>query len=121
TVRAYPRPRKACVRMRGLTLRVSQRGGIRLRSAAIYLNGRLARRVSGEATTGVIVLAHVPAGSFTLKVVATSTRGQTFTTRRFFPNCQSARCARLVLALHGPGHSRIVAVDAYVNGRKVRT
>jgi hypothetical protein len=55
-----------------------------------------------------------------LKVVATTTRGKTLTTRHFYANCQlPPRCARLVLGVRAPRHTRIIRVDAYVNGRRV--
>ena len=117
-----PGSAKACVRVSRLTLRVSQRGGVRVRFAAIYLNGHLSKRVRGSAVTAPITLRNVPAGSFMLKVVATSTNGKTLTTRKFYANCQPPpQCARLAVAIPAPSHERITRVYAYVNGRKVLT
>jgi len=112
----------ACVRLSQLTLRLSQRGRVRVRSAAIYLNGHLAKRVSGSAVTAPITLSHLAAGSFMLKVVATTTNGKTLTTREFYTNCQPPpQCARLAVAIPAPRHQRITRVYAYVNGRNALT
>jgi sugar lactone lactonase YvrE len=117
-----PGSARACVRVSQLTLRVSQRGGVRVRSAAIYLNGRLSKRVRGSAVTAPITVSHVPAGSFMVKVVATTTNGKTLTTREFYTNCQPPpQCARLSVVIPAPRHQRITRVYAYVNGRNALT
>lgn len=122
SIRGLPRSPKACVRIARLALRVTQRGGVRLRSAAVYLNGRLAKRVRGSAAAAPITLASVPAGSFMLKVVATTTQGKTLTTRRFYTNCQPPpKCTRLVLRVRAPRNARAVRAYVYVNGHKIRT
>jgi hypothetical protein len=89
-----------------------------VRSAAIYLNGQLSKRVTGSAVTAPITVSHIPAGSFMLKVVATTTNGKTLTTREFYTNCQPPpQCARLAVVIPAPRHDRITRVYAYVNGR----
>jgi DNA-binding beta-propeller fold protein YncE len=79
--------RVGCVARRRLVFRIRQRGRVRLRSAAIYINGRRVKTVRGRAVTRRIVLRRIPRGRFTLKVVARTTKGKKLTTRRRYRNC----------------------------------
>jgi hypothetical protein len=79
--------RKSCVPIKRLVFRIRQRGRVRLRSATIYVAGRRVKTVKGRALTGRIVLTRVPRGSFTLKVVARTTKGKKLTTRHRYRNC----------------------------------
>jgi DNA-binding beta-propeller fold protein YncE len=79
--------RKSCVPIRRLTFRIRQRGRVRLRSATIYVANRRVKTVRGRALTGRVVLTRVPRGSFTLKVVARTTKGRKLTTRHRYRNC----------------------------------
>jgi streptogramin lyase len=79
--------RKGCVPIRRLVFRIRQRGRVRLRSASIYVAGRRVKTVKGRALTGRIVLTRVPRGTFTLKVVARTTKGKKLTTRHRYRNC----------------------------------
>jgi hypothetical protein len=75
------------VPIRRLVFRIRQRGRVRLRSAIIYVGARRVKTVRGRALTGRIVLTRVPRGSFTLKVVARTTKGKKLTTRHRYRNC----------------------------------
>ena len=79
--------RRSCVPMRRLVFRIRQRGRVRLRSAVIYIRNKRVKTVRGRAVTGRIVLTRIPRGSFTLKVVARTTRGRKLTTRKRYRNC----------------------------------
>jgi hypothetical protein len=79
--------RVGCVARRSLVFRIRQRGRVRLRSAAIYINGKRVKTVRGRALTGRIVLRRIPRGRFTLKVVARTTKGKKLTTRKRYRNC----------------------------------
>jgi DNA-binding beta-propeller fold protein YncE len=79
--------RRSCAPIRRLVFRIRQRGRVRLRSATIYVAGRRVKTVNGRALTGRIVLTRVPRGSFTLKVVARTTKGKKLTTRHRYRNC----------------------------------
>ena len=81
-------PGRGCVPLRRLVFRLRQRGRVRLRSAVIYLAGKRVKTVRGRALTGRIVLTRLPRHrSFTLKVVARTTKGKRLTTRHRYRNC----------------------------------
>ena len=73
---------------RRLVIRLRQRGRVRFRSAAIYVAGRRVTVVRGKRVTAPIVLRGLPRGTFTLKIVATTTRGKRVTTRRRVSVCR---------------------------------
>jgi sugar lactone lactonase YvrE len=114
-----PQP-KACTRVHSLKFRIRQRGRVRLRSAKVYVNGRLIKKISGPTITAPIVLHHLPKSNFRLKVVAITAHGKKVrVTRRFVENCS---CSKIkVLTLHVPHHrGRAVRVVVYVNGHRVK-
>jgi hypothetical protein len=81
-------PARREVPLRRLVFRIRQRGRVRLRSAVIYVAGKRVKTVKGRALTGRIVVTRLPRHrSFTLKVVARTTKGKKLTTRRRYRNC----------------------------------
>jgi hypothetical protein len=114
----------ACTLMRSLKMRVSQRGGVRLKSATIYVNGKRVKQLGRKAVTGAFTLTNLPRTSFTVKIVALTTKGKRLTTTKRYANCQPpaapACVATRALAVRVPQSrgSRIVEVTAYVNGRR---
>lgn len=83
--------RRSCsASARRLVIRLRQRGRVRFRSAAIYVAGRRVKVVRGRRVTAPIVLRGLPIGTFTLRVVATTTRGKRLTTRRRVSVCRAS-------------------------------
>jgi sugar lactone lactonase YvrE len=78
---------KRCVPRRTLTIRLRQRGRVRLRSAVIYVNGRVSARIRGSKLRGRIVLRRLPRGAVKVKVVAVDSRGRRLTTVMRYRNC----------------------------------
>ena len=119
----FSRNGRACSARRRIVFRLRQAGGVRLRSAVVYLNGRRVRRLRGRAVTAPIVLTRLPSGRITLKVVALTTRGKRLTTRHLYANCSPPpRCVRSV-SLKVPQRRGASAISAivYVNGRRIKT
>ncbi len=116
----------ACTQARSLKLRVRQQGRVRLKSAAIYVNGRRVRTLHGSAVTAPFVLSHLPARSFTIKIVGVTTRGRRLVTRQSFggcagrvgPRCTSRRLLRVSVPQRAGSHP--VRVDTYLDGRRVQ-
>jgi hypothetical protein len=115
----------ACVRIRSLRLRIHQRGRVRLRSATVFVNGRRVKRLRGSAVTAAFTVSHLPRSSFSVKVVAVTTRGRKLVWRRRYKNCARPRAAktcintsRLTVRVPEPAGSPVVLVTAYVNGRR---
>jgi hypothetical protein len=81
-------PARREVPLRRLVFRIRQRGRVRLRSAVIYVAGKRVKTVRGRALTGRIVVTRRPRHrSFTLTVVARTTKGKKLTTRHRYRNC----------------------------------
>jgi sugar lactone lactonase YvrE len=76
-----------CVVARTLAVRVRQRGHVRLRTIRVYVNGRYRRTVRHRKVTGVIFIRHVPRGTFTVKLVARTTKGRKLVAKKRFKNC----------------------------------
>lgn len=115
---------RACTLMRSLKFRLRQQGRIRLRTATIYVNGRRVKQLNGSAVTAPIVLSHLPKSSFTVKVIAITTKSKQLITRQFFAQCQKPKPAACVntrsmtVRVPQPRGSRAVAVAVYVNGHR---
>ena len=93
---------------------------MRFRRATIFVNGKRVRRLRGPAVSAPIVLRHLPSGAFTLKVVATTTRGQRLVTRRRYEGCRRcSKTSRLVVRLP---HSKqpVIKAALYLNGHRVK-
>jgi hypothetical protein len=58
-----------------------------LRSARVYLNHRLVKRLGARRITAPIVLTHLPTRTFSVKVIARTTKGRRLTARRVYRNC----------------------------------
>jgi sugar lactone lactonase YvrE len=118
--------RRVCTLTRSLKFRLSQQGRVRLSTATIYVNGRRVRQVRGAAVTAPIVISQLPKSSFTLEVVAITSKGKRMVTKKFYTNCAkpaSAVCVKtgsLLMRVPQPGAGRVVSVEVYVNGRRVR-
>ena len=84
----------ACVAAKSLTLRVRQKGRVRLRSVSVYVNGKLVKRLSGTAAQGPIVIRRLPRGPFTVKVIARTTRGKRLMSSHRYANCGKAKPVR---------------------------
>jgi sugar lactone lactonase YvrE len=116
--------KRACTLVRSLKLRLSQQGRVRLKSATIYVNGRRVKQVRGHAVTAPVVISNLPKSSFTLKVVAITTKGKRLVTNRSYADCaKPAKTACVstsslsVRVPQRPGTS-VRTVEVYVNGRR---
>jgi hypothetical protein len=125
TTVGHTRPHRgpACTRIQSLRLRVHQQGRVQLRSATVYVNGKVAKRLSGSKVTAPFVLTHLPSSSFTVKVVAVTTTGKRLVTSTYYANCAKpnhASCTNtLVLSVPQRKGDPATAVYAYVNGKRV--
>ena len=88
----------SCRRATRLVIRLRQRGRIRLRSAVVYVNRRVALRLSRRSATAPIVLSHLPAGALTVTVRARTTPGHRLNATRHYANCSAP--ARKTTAKH---------------------
>jgi hypothetical protein len=79
--------RLKCVVARRLAVRVRQHGRVRLRTIRVYVNGKYRRTVRHRKVTAVIVIRHVPRGTFTVKLVARTTKGRKLVAKKRFKNC----------------------------------
>jgi hypothetical protein len=96
TLRAAPRfavnrAGAVCRRLTRLVIRLRQRGRIKVASATVYVNGKPVRRLPRRSASAPIVLAHLPTGAITVKVVARTTRGHRLSTTHRYANCSTAR------------------------------
>ncbi len=115
---------KACVRTTAVRLRISQRGGVRLRSATVYVNGRRVKSLRGSRVTAPFVLSNLPRSSFTVKIVAVTTTGKQLVSGRYYGNCAkpTRKCSAPVrLAVPQRHGTHAVAVAVWVGGRHTRT
>lgn len=117
---------RACRLVRSLKLRLSQQGGVRLRSATIYVNGRRVKQVRGSAVTAPVVISNLPKSSFTLEVVAITTTGKRLVTKQSYANCAKPATATCVntgsLSVRVPQRrgTSVRMVEVYVNGRRTK-
>ena len=127
-VRLHGKPRgsnrRCCAPVKSLRLRVVQQGGVQLKQLTIYAGRKRLATVRGAAVTGPITLRKLPKKSFTLKVVAVTTKGLTLTSQRVMGKCAPPKPAclrgtRLRLKVLGPKGSRVVRVYVDLNGRRV--
>lgn len=100
----------ACRRIRSLRLRLRQQGRVRLRSATVYVNGRKVKRLKGAKVTAPFVLTHLPAGSFTVRVVAVTTKGRRLATTKRYGGCAKRR--RSSARLDSPADASGSAADS---------
>ncbi len=116
---------KACVKVASVRLRVSQAGGVRLRSATVYVNGRPVKRLRGAGVTAPFVISHLPRSSFTVKIVAVTTSGRELVSIKRYDNCAtppSRPCgAAVTLAVPQRPGARAVTVAVSVAGRRTLT
>ncbi|HEX8067252.1 MAG TPA: DUF6351 family protein [Thermoleophilaceae bacterium] len=88
--RPVSRASAPCVDRRKSAFRLGQPRGGRVVAASAYVNGRLAKRVTGRRVTR-IVLARLPAGRFTVKIVARTSRGTRTVSVRRYSGCRKGR------------------------------
>lgn len=79
--------RTSCKRLKRVTMRVRQRGRVRLRSVKVYVNGKHRRTLRRRRVTQKIFIHRLPRGRFTVKLVARTTKGKKLTAKRRFRNC----------------------------------
>jgi hypothetical protein len=78
-----PPKSKSCVDRRKFTFRIHQPRRGRVVSAVAYVNGKRVKRVRGRRVTR-LTLKRLPQGAFTVRIVATTSRGsKTVSTRRY--------------------------------------
>lgn len=92
---------RACFAGNRVTLRLSQRGDVRLRSAVIYVNRRRVRSVRGRAVARPIVLSHLTGDAFTIDIVARTVRGHVLRTSGRYVRCASSKVRRHSGRRHG--------------------
>ena len=115
---------RGCARTRTLTLRLSQRGRVRLRSATVYVNGHRVAQLKGSAVGAPFVLSRLPGSSFSLVVVAITSKGKRLVTRRSYgslcPVKPPACLARSTVKLGVPQRrgTRATSVVVYVNAHR---
>src|SRR5205807_2967151 len=113
-------------RIHALRLRLHQHGGVRLRSAVVYVNGRVVKRLGRGRVTAPFVLSHLPRSSFTVKVVARARKGKkllSLVTTKHYANCSKPppKCTnrhRLRLGVPQRRGDRAVRVEVFLRGRR---
>ncbi len=80
-------PAKKCKRLRKITLRVRQRGGVRLRFVRVYVGSKRVKTLRNKKVSSKITLRSLPRRSFTVKLVAKTTKGKTLKKRKRFKSC----------------------------------
>jgi hypothetical protein len=83
-------PVAQCVDRRKFTFRIHQPRHGRVTSVAVYLNGKLIRRVHGRRITRVVVR-RIPKGTFTLRIVARTSNGTETVSVRRYRGCTKGR------------------------------
>ena len=81
----------ACAAAGRLTLRLSQSGRVRLRSAVIYVDHRRVRSLGARGVTRPVVLTHLPARAFTVEIVARTASGKTLRSSKRYTSCKAAK------------------------------
>jgi sugar lactone lactonase YvrE len=76
-----------CRTNRRLKVRFRAPGGIRVRTARIFVKGRFNRKVSGRALRRSVVVKRLPAGRFTLTIRAKTRTGRNLVVRRRYRAC----------------------------------
>jgi hypothetical protein len=84
---------RACVSRRTLTIHLAAPRGQRLRSARVYLNGHRVRVVGRQRLRAAIDLRGLKRGTFTVRIVARTTRGRIVTAHRSYRTCAKRRTA----------------------------
>jgi sugar lactone lactonase YvrE len=116
---------KACVHVQALSLRIRQQGRVRLSSATIYVNGRRVKQLSGARVTSPFKLTQLPRSSFTVKIVAVTTKGRRLVTTKHYANCSKpvqkpcTNTHQLTVQVPQRRGDRAVRVEVYLNGRRV--
>jgi sugar lactone lactonase YvrE len=90
TIDTLPTPRsrmRKCLTRNVLVVRVRQRGRVRLRSVRVFVNGKPRRTLRHRRITAPIVIRPLPRGTFTVKLVARTTKGRKLTAKRRYRNC----------------------------------
>ncbi|MEA2442383.1 MAG: hypothetical protein QOH76_3807 [Thermoleophilaceae bacterium] len=82
-----PPKRRKCFAVGALVVRVRQHGRIRLRSIRVYVNGRYRKTLRKRQVTAPIVIRHLPRGVITVKLVARTIHGRTFTAKGRYRVC----------------------------------
>ena len=79
-----------CRTNRRLKVRFRAPGGIRVRTARIFVKGKFNRRVSGRALRRNVTVKKLPAKRFTLTIRARTTKGRNIVVRRRYGACAGA-------------------------------
>jgi hypothetical protein len=84
-----------CESRRSFPIRVKNlRNGERAVSAVVYVNGKQARVIKGKRLRSRVVLAGLPKGSYTVRIVTRTNRGRTSTEVRRYRTCVPKPAAR---------------------------
>ncbi len=84
-----------CQSRRSFPIRVKNlRNGERAVSAVVYVNGKRARVIKGKRLRSLVVLAGLPKGSYTVRIVTRTNRGRTSTEVRRYRTCVPKPAAR---------------------------
>ncbi len=83
-------PARSCLARRQLKLRVRAPHGRPLRSARVYVRGRLVRTLRGRRTTRAVTLRKLPAGRVRVKIVARTRAGRRLVQTRTYRICAAA-------------------------------
>jgi sugar lactone lactonase YvrE len=90
---SHVRKARKCIVSRRLTVRVRQRGRVRLRRVRVYVKGRYRKTVRHRRVSAPIEIRRVPLGRFTVKLVARTTRGRKLTAKKRYRVCRKGAIA----------------------------
>ena len=83
--------RKRCVSRRRFTIRLREPQGDALDTAAVFLNGKRIEVRRGDRLTAPIVLAGLPKGRYTVRIIAKTVLGRTIKGTRKYRTCAKKR------------------------------
>ncbi len=82
---------RTCKSRRHFRIRIKRPRGVRFTKVTVLLNKKLISVRRGKRLTAVVNLRGLPRGRFTLRVVATTSRGKKFSATRHYVTCVSSR------------------------------
>jgi hypothetical protein len=94
-----------------------------LRSAQILVNGKRRRTLRGRSLRVPVTLRDLPAGTFSVRIVARTRAGRTIVRTRRYRGCTRACRSRRQVAIRLPSRlrGRVRHVAVHVDGRRVRS
>ena len=115
---------RTCRSRRDFTIRLRQPRRGRIKAVRVYVNDKRVKVVRGRRVRSRIDLRGLPRGRYTVRVVVTTTRGQTIVSRRRYRTCvprrRSPRTVAAQAASRGPDLEQVTLLCRVVGAHPVR-